>query len=295
MLAAENPVLAEPCVKGSLLNQRLLDKQFAIDDMRIFYTLTGDDALKYPDDRDANGIPDSIENMAVQLQAARYLYSDIFGLRFPLQQPVFANAGQVNVYVYRLPKGNGAAFDKVARETMADGQQTPCGIKLAINRSLEPAKNATPAHELFHLYQYGYGVFKQGWYLEGMARWMENPFKPLGINTRYQTVTGPCAENYNLGPKAASYWASYAQNHFPAVKLPPRALAFRYKNGNPVLLNNVVPGGTLLAPFFQRLAGASVRVSGGAQRPNIHWTEQQQRDPALNGVICQTLISVPAR
>jgi len=46
-----------------------------------------------------------------------------------------------------------------------------------LNR-LDPTNNSTPAHELFHLYQYGYALFKQRWYLEGMAKWMETVFKP---------------------------------------------------------------------------------------------------------------------
>ncbi len=73
---------------------------------------------------------------------------------------------QINVYVLQLPKGNGLAFDRVAAETMSDGRQLPCGLKFVLNAALEPARNITPAHEFFHLYQYGYAVFKQKWYLE---------------------------------------------------------------------------------------------------------------------------------
>ncbi len=113
----------------------------------------------------------------MQLQAAKYLYSHVLGLRFPLQQKIYAQARQINVYVLQLPKGNGLAFDRVAAETMNDGRQLPCGLKFVLNAALEPARNITPAHEFFHLYQYGYAVFKQTWYLEGMARWMENSFK----------------------------------------------------------------------------------------------------------------------
>ncbi len=64
-------------------------------------------------------------------------------------------------------KGNGLAFDRVAAETMSDGRKLPCGLKFVLNAALEPARNITPAHEFFHLYQYGYAVFKQKWYLEG--------------------------------------------------------------------------------------------------------------------------------
>lgn len=71
----------------------------------------------------------------------------MLGLRFPLQQKIYAQARQINVYVLQLPKGNGLAFDRVAAETMSDGRQLPCGLKFVLNAALEPARNITPAHE----------------------------------------------------------------------------------------------------------------------------------------------------
>ncbi len=79
----------------------------------------------------------------MQLQAAKYLYSHVLGLRFPLEQKIYAQARQINVYVLQLPKGNGLAFDRVAAETMNDGRQLPCGLKFVLNAALEPARNIT--------------------------------------------------------------------------------------------------------------------------------------------------------
>lgn len=175
--AADEMVQESRCVKGSILLNHRLEKEYVEDDFHIFYSLQGRDALKYQYDSSGSGVPDSIKDIAGQLQAAKYLYSSVLGLRFPLQQKIYAQARQINVYVLQLPKGNGLAFDRVAAETMSDGRQLPCGLKFVLNAALEPARNITPAHEFFHLYQYGYAVFKQKWYLEGMARWMENSFK----------------------------------------------------------------------------------------------------------------------
>ncbi len=52
----------------------------------FFYSLQGPDALKFQYDSSGSGVPDSIKDIAVQLQAAKYLYSTVLGLRFPLQQ-----------------------------------------------------------------------------------------------------------------------------------------------------------------------------------------------------------------
>ena len=104
------------CVKGSIFNHRL-EKEYVEDDFHIFI-ICGRDALKYQYDSSGSGVPDSIKDIAGQLQAAKYLYSSVLGLRFPLQQKIYAQARQINVYVLQLPKGNGLAFDRVAAEMM---------------------------------------------------------------------------------------------------------------------------------------------------------------------------------
>lgn len=120
------------CVKGSILLNHRLEKEYVEDDFHIFYSLQGRDALRYQYDSSGSGVPDSIKDIAGQLQAAKYLYSSVLGLRFPLQQKIYAQARQINVYVLQLPKGNGLAFDRVAAETMSDGRQVALRFKVCI-------------------------------------------------------------------------------------------------------------------------------------------------------------------
>lgn len=82
------------CVKGSILLNHRLEKEYVEDDFHIFYSLQGRDALKYQYDSSGSGVPDSIKDIAGQLQAAKYLYSSVLGLRFPLQQKIYAQAGK---------------------------------------------------------------------------------------------------------------------------------------------------------------------------------------------------------
>ena len=280
------------CVKGSILLKHRLEKEYVEDDFHIFYSLQGRDALNYQYDSSGSGVPDSIKDIAVQLQAAKYLYSHVLGLRFPLQQKIYAQARQINVYVLQLPKGNGLAFDRVAAETMNDGRQLPCGLKFVLNAALEPARNITPAHEFFHLYQYGYAVFKQTWYLEGMARWMENSFKAPEKNTRPRFPLPDCESNFTRGYNAANYWASFAQAHFSNITIPAAAQRFRYSDGSPVLIAQQVKGGAMLTPFFNQLAQGSAVQSRQLNLANTRWSEAQQRSPEFNETICQTLAAV---
>lgn len=291
-VSAAQMSLAEPCKTGLLLQQHDVKQQYVAGDFHLFYSLSGPDALADIRDDNGNNTPDRVEDIATQLQAARYFYSAILGLRFPLEQPVFRHARQVNVYVLALKKGNGSAFDKVANETLTGGQKTGCGIKIVINRGLDPLSNVTPAHELFHLYQYGYALFKQKWYLEGMARWVQDPFTPPSASTPAVTGPGACRDNYARSYQASAFWSSYAQEYFAPVRFSRQAADWQYLNGMPVFHKNLFPGGTLLRPFFQQLSRASEQQAQKSNTANINWTEQQQRSPDYNDVICNTLQSI---
>ena len=178
---------------------------------------------------------------------------------------------------------------------MSDGTALPCGLKIVLNAGLQPARNVTPAHELFHLYQYGYAVFKQRWYLEGMARWMENAFRAPEKRVSPLAEPSGCESNFSRGYGAANFWASYAQQYFAPTILPEKALTYRYADGSPVFKTLVLPGGAMLAPFFQQLALSSRRISRAMKRANDRWSEQQQRDGQFNSLICQALANAAQR
>ena len=120
-LLARDVVQVSRCVPGSLLHGHSLEKAHVVDDFHIYYSLQGRDALQYPQDSTGEGVPDVVKDIASQLQAAKYLYTSLLGLRSPLQQKIYRQARQINIYLLTLPKGHGLAFDRVAAETMGDG------------------------------------------------------------------------------------------------------------------------------------------------------------------------------
>ena len=282
----------ERCLSGSVIQDRLLEKEYVAGDFHLFYSLQGNDRLRHTGDSNGNGTPDSIENMAIQLQAAQRFYSGTLGLRSPLRQKVFARARQINIYVLRKHRGKGAAFDKVSRERMADGRVLPCAIKIVVDTSVNPLRNVTPAHELFHLYQYGYGVFKQRWYLEGMARWLEMPYKD---SRKVMTADAPslnCPDYANASYDAEIFWHRYAQRYFPAVAVPETLRQVRYTDGSPVFKQTELPGGAMLQPFFASLFRSSQQLSQQQRVAHTQWTEQMQRAPQFSQAICQVLAAI---
>lgn len=289
---AQTVLKTERCLSGSVIQDRLLEKEYVAGDFHLFYSLQGNDRLHHTGDSNGNGTPDSIENMAIQLQAAQRFYSGALGLRSPLRQKVFANAGQINIYVLRKDRGKGAAFDKVSRERMADGTTLPCALKLIVDTSVNPLRNVTPAHELFHLYQYGYGVFKQRWYLEGMARWLEMPYRDSSKGMAAAAPSLNCPDYANASYDAAIFWHRYAQRYFAPVDVPAGLRQLTYTDGSPVFKQSALPGGAMLAPFFDSLFRASQQISQQQQVANTQWTDKMQRSPQFSQDICDVLSAI---
>jgi hypothetical protein len=158
-----------------------LDQVAIYDKYRIFYSLSGKDAL--PRDRrgdyDKNGIPDFIESVGVRLTDADKLFRGEVGLIPPLKSKRYigkAHYIDVNILDFsnnkKGPK-NGVAYDGTPKFNRSRSGQLSLNV-LVIDLSGSVRLNTNSVeHELFHLYQNGYTFFKNRWYTEGTARWAE--------------------------------------------------------------------------------------------------------------------------
>lgn len=274
-----------PCVTGTQLASHTLPDKYQQGIFTLYYTTVGDDALSDTTRQSSHTPPLRILDIARQLQAAQQFYVKDLQLRTPLSQPIFQRAKQISVFILDL-KGNGRAFDKVAHETFADGQSTPCGLKIMLSNRLDPTNNPTPAHELFHLYQYGYALFKQRWYLEGMAKWMETVFKPQEPVSIAMTAPVDCTAWYSQSYNGAIFWQGFA-NHYSAI--PVTLGPMTYSNQQPVFRKTVFSGGAMAAPLLTALSQQSTRLTQQYQRPMREWSEKQQHQPQDNETICRVV------
>jgi len=62
---------------------------------------------------------------------------------------------------------------------------------MARGRHVVAAKNLSPAHELFHLIQYGATYFKNGWFLERQTRSSEHALGQGGLGDVKYPLRGP--------------------------------------------------------------------------------------------------------
>jgi len=157
-----------------------LDRVYTISDFRIFYTLRGRNALPEFQRRDlnSNDTPDFVEDIALQLVTADHLYSDLLGFVKPLENERYRGKVKgIDIHLLDLKDKHGSSGDAIVTyhyRFIRVETRPVLSIKIA---NTIASTSLTPAHELFHCYQNGYTMFKNRWYTEGTARWIEYAFR----------------------------------------------------------------------------------------------------------------------
>lgn len=149
-----------------------LDRRLASADFQIYYSLTGEHAFASDSAAGATratAAEQRLTTLVEQLATADRLYRETLQLR-----PLFAGgrhaAGRgIDIHILNLEGKNGSTGDELHTFRYRHFAPRANVLAVALSRHWRPP-NLTPAHELFHAYQYGYTFFKNAWYLEGMAR-----------------------------------------------------------------------------------------------------------------------------
>lgn len=279
-----------------------LDQMHRVEEFRIFYALTGHDALPDPMDSNDNGVPDKIENIAIQLVVARSVYVDVMKLRHPLESPRYKDAKYVDVHVATMPldpnakKSNGQAGDAIInfnRPTDPEGGYPAITIDISNDLKFD---NLTPAHELFHSFQYGYTMFKTSWFLEGTARWAEFALRAGAGQPGYLPKTKQeIQELFNAKYEASKFWYTLASMSDTQGKLriPIELRRTRYiGNTKTVIEDDVLYG----SAFTKKLLESLDRTDDVASQENnlepYGWKEARQRSAENNPYIWSATVEV---
>lgn len=249
-----------------------LERKHQVGEFRIYFALQGVDALPDAHDENGNGIPDRIDNIALQLTTARDLYTQVLALRHPLQSPRYKGRAKfIDLHVGRLPltpggpANNGSAGDAVVNYFRpSDPAEGIDVLTIDISNTL-PATNLTPAHELFHLFQNGYSMFKANWYTEGTARWVETALREgAGEPTRVPRNREELDQLFGQKYAAAGFWLAlaHAADETDELPIPRRLLDVRYVGtGEPVIVDTRFNGGALLKRLLEALDEADDRAA----------------------------------
>lgn len=292
------------CTSGRHAGDRfaLLDRVHRVDEFRLFYTLAGPDALTDPADRDFDGVPDIIEDAARQLVAARRVYTELLGFVHPLKQARYReSASGIDVNVVDLGSGAmGRAFDEVRNlQRSIDGKAGTCMLHMALDLRWRPA-NQTPAHELFHLFQNGYTMFKMRWLSEGTARWAESALgasvpQPGSLPDSEAARSALLSSSYG----AAGFWSTLAALSDPDERLPPPWLrSSKYSNGQPLYAGAPMRGAAFIRAMFEAMGRADQAFARERGRSAHAWTEAEQKSPvndaAAWAAVMQVVRAMPA-
>ncbi len=156
-----------------------LDRRLASADFHIYYTLEGEHAFAAdvpPGQRRETEARARLVALIEQLQRADRVYREKLSLRPPFASGRHATGLGIDIHILKLDGKSGSTGDELHRFDYRHFPARTGVIAIALSNRWRPT-SLTPAHELFHAYQYSYTFFKNAWYLEGMARASENFFR----------------------------------------------------------------------------------------------------------------------
>lgn len=235
-------------------------------------------------DQDAALSSTTLEDLKTQLIAAEILYREVLGLVPPLLMPRYQNANFVMVMLRADQASRGQAYDEVVRSDVLPN----CHIRMALGGQIDAARNLTPAHELFHLYQNAYMMFKQGWMYEGLARWSESLLRgdvskgqPLPANV--EALEMIMQESYG----AASFWQRlfYLLDPQGDISIPVALQHKRYYDGGIVVAATELYGREFLRLLFSSLNEVGEVLAQQEQWSLYGWPEAEQRNLRHNEII----------
>ena len=225
-----------------------------------------------------------------QLVVSNDLYQQVLGLSAPLSQQRYQDANYISVAMASI-KGNGLAYDEVTADKALG--LTDCRINMKLSATLK-ASNSTPAHELFHLYQNSYFMFKNKWLTEGTARWSESLIdKGVGrnISSSLPQSREELVETMNMSYAASAMWTRLFQlvDDREKFDIPDTLRNAHYVDGSQVIDDNKAYGTSFIKVLFEALEEQSKQASNDRGWDTYNWKEQEQKSADNNVYIWQAI------
>ena len=265
----------------------------------VIYEAEGSDAVNKTD-ANLNGVPDVVEDIATQLNAARELFNGVFNFPDPLTSERFANVTSIEITFAAKSDMTAPAFAfaSVRKNSLHDPNEQ--SLKIKMSNAVNPHKSSTPAHEYFHLIQFGATYFRNKWFTEGMAQWSEDAVAKMNYPDGRDvvlTLESPAAADKLFRSKYAAsklLWYPLAVNMRDKAMIPAALIVkYRYVDGTPVFRDNVIYGPNVMREVLcvmkskEHLAAAEF---GDAAK----WRQKGQRAVTNNKVMLECVREVYA-
>lgn len=266
---------------------------------RVFYYTEGQHAVEAVD-ANANGVPDQVEDLVTQTLAARRLFVEVLGFPDPFKSERFSKAQFLDIHLRHREalKANGVAYDELQRYNRPGDPKGTLSLCFNVATSVKPSSNLTPAHEYFHLIQYGTTYFKNRWFTEGMARWSERGLGLGGLGPVKPLVAWPLtveAQEVLFGmayDAAESFWNPLAagageDDVIPDTPVTRELRAMSYTDGKPVMSDLRLTGWRWMRRVLTALAEADDRAF--AELGYTSWAEENQCSAKNDRFIVQAI------
>ena len=267
-------------------------------DVYVFYERTGAAAVNLTD-VNQNSVPDAVEDIATQINAARELFHDVCGFPDPLKSERYKNTSVIEVDINpkaKMNNHNGLAHSG-KRKSKTDPNVNALHVQIA--SSVNPHTNSTPAHEYFHLIQYGMTYFRNGWYLEGMARWSQDSVQEIKeypkVRNLKKTLKSDksAAEIFTAKYNAAKLlWHPLAVNCKDKIEIPKSLIEkYRYADGSPVFEDDIIYGANVMKKVLSTMHEKEEQAAesfGGLKQ----WRKDGVRSEENNEIILESVREV---
>lgn len=288
----------------------ILSESFVLEPVRVFYATEGESAID-PGDVDDNGVPDRVEDVARQIWAARKLFCETLDFPDPFDSGRFEGANCIQVSLLdrgRINGMNGVAYRVAQRaKSIPEGAAGDRSLVIGVATTVDARRNATPAHEFFHLIQYGSTYFSNRWFLEGMARWSEKGLASgvigktmLSSDTNWPQKSETRERLFTMSYDAAHLlWNPLAEvidpegNLSAAGKLPDELTTLTYSDGSKVLRDELFSGAALMRDILIELGKTDDQAKQNLGYEK--WTLENQGNPKNDDYIYDTVIKVLKR
>lgn len=267
-----------------------LDKVYIFDKVRIFYTLNGENALPAENriDDNHNTVPDYVEKIATNLKIADAIFNKTFGFTQPLNNDRYrGNINFIDVHIMATRNFKGVTGDKnIEYKYKKIKNKGNKSIDIKLSNKLDN-DTLTPMHEFFHLYQNGYSMFKNKWYKEGLARWIEYAFEE-GVG---EDKVLPETEEKLEKLLVESYGAKYFWNRLTllcdtnkGVFEPPPEI--EPLDNLYIVRDHTLHGYEFIKYLLENLKKSSLRLAKDMGYSPYNWEDNQKSDDNNKYILC---------
>ncbi|MBE8952741.1 MAG: hypothetical protein SR1Q7_06315 [Quinella sp. 1Q7] len=265
----------------------------------VIYDAEGSAAVNKTD-VNLNGVPDVVEDIATQLNAARELFNGVFNFPDPLTSERFANVTSIEITFAAKSDMTAPAFAfaSVRKNSLHDPNEQ--SLKIKMSNAVNPHKSSTPAHEYFHLIQFGATYFRNKWFTEGMAQWSEDAVAKMNYPDGRDvalTLESPAAADKLFRSKYAAsklLWYPLAVNMRDKATIPAALIVkYRYVDGTPVFRDNVIYGPNVMREVL-RVMKSKEHLAAAEFGDAAKWRQKGQRAVTNNKVMLECVREVYA-